>query len=85
MGKQFLVQEKDLEDRIVSCAIMSEYQLISYIDMSDCYNGIEFEVFDVSEFGVAKHLNYTGWQPHLLIELEDDDGNVIVSGYGTDH
>ena len=80
--------EKYLVQRIIddeSCAaLMTKAALISYIDMDDCH-GEDYRIFDVSEFGKVKELKYVGWQPHCLIELEDADGNVVVSGYGTDH
>lgn len=80
--------EKYLVQRMVEgelwSVLMTENALIDYIDMDDCH-GEDYKIFDVSEFGKIKELHYTGWQPRCLIELSDADGNIVVSGYGTDH
>lgn len=80
--EKYLVQRM-IDDEL--CAVlMTKKELIDYIDMDDCH-GEEYKVFDVSEFGKIKELHYVGWQPQCLIELKDADGNIVVSGYGTDH
>lgn len=80
--------EKYLVQRIIDgeshAELMTKAALINYIDMDDCH-GEDYKVFDVSEFGKVKELEYVGWQPHCLIKLKDANGNVVVSGYGTDH
>ena len=80
--------EKYLVQRIIDgeshAELMTKAALINYIDMDDCH-GEDYKVFDMSEFGKVKELEYVGWQPHCLIELKDANGNVVVSGYGTDH
>ena len=80
--KQYLVQR--MSDGEVFLSLMTEGTLIDYIDMSDCYDE-DYEIFDVSEFGKIKSLHYVGWQPRCLIEIADEDGNIVISGYGTDH
>ena len=79
----FLVQRK-IENEI-HIQIMNTSELIHYINMSDCYNE-EYEIFDcASEFGKVKKLHYVGWQPNCLIEIADEDGNIVLRGYGEDH
>ena len=80
--KKYLVQ-RNIDGEIYP-NLMTEKELIDYIDMDDCHDE-EYKVFDVSEFGKIKELHYAGWKPHCLIELHDKDGNIVVSGYGTDH
>lgn len=80
--KKYLVQRM-VEDEFWS-TLMTENELIDYIDMDDCH-GEDYKIFDISEFGKIKELRYAGWKPHCLIELHDADGNIVVSGYGTDH
>ena len=42
-------------------------------------------LFDLSEFGKPRELFYVGWQPGCLIQLRDEHGNIVISGYGSDH
>jgi hypothetical protein len=46
---------------------------------------VELHVYDITEFGKIKPLHYTGWQPGCLVEYTDDEGNVVIRGYGKDH
>lgn len=81
--KQFLVQR--IIDNEMCVSLMTPRELINYINMDDCHNET-YEIFDVlSTFGEVKKLHYTGWQPNCLIEVADENGNVVLSGYGTDH
>ena len=80
--KRFLVQR--MKDNEMWCSLMSDYELIDYINFSDCHDEY-YRIFEVSEFGKAKPCHYKGWQPMCLIEVVDEDGNVVLSGYGEDH
>lgn len=80
--RKFLVQQ--LINGEVCQSIFSEVQLISYLDMFDCYDG-EFKIFDVSAFGQFKEVFYSGWLPNRFIKIIDSDGNIVASGFGTDH
>lgn len=80
--KTFLVQK--LADNGVSGVICSEGQLIHDISMSDCYNE-EYRIFDISTFGEIREVFYKGWQPNCLIEVIDNMGNIVASGYGIEH
>lgn len=80
--KKYLVQR--IIDGESYAEPMTKAALINYINMDDCH-GENYKVFDVSEFGKVKELEYVGWQPYCLIELKDANGNVVISGYGTDH
>ena len=80
--KKFLVQRKS--DGETWCSLMNSHELIDYINFSDCHNE-EWKIYDASEFGKAKPCHYKGWQPMCLIEVVDEDGNVVLSGYGEDH
>jgi hypothetical protein len=80
--RKFLIQQI-INDQVCQ-GIYSEMQLIRYLDMSDCYDG-EYKIYDVTDFGQVKEVFYNGWLPGRLIKITDIDGNVVVSGYGTDH
>lgn len=80
---KFLVQK--VIDNEIYPVIMTESELISYIDMEDCYDDEMYEIFDCSMFGEVKKLNYVGWRPNRLIEIADESGNIVLSGYGTNH
>lgn len=80
---RYLVQ-RQVDGEIIP-TIMSEIRLIDYINMADCH-GESYEIFDCeSRFGEVRKLHYKGWQPKGLIELVDERGEVVVSGYGEDH
>lgn len=79
---KFLVQ-KHIEGETYT-RICTETELISYLDMSDCSDE-EYRIFDISFWGKVKEVFYRGWQSNRLIEVVDNDGNVVLSGYGTDH
>ena len=80
--RRFLVQRigEDYED----VSLMTEGELIHYIDMQDYYSET-FEIYEVTEFGKVVHIHYVGWQPMCLIEFATDDGTIVLSGYGVDH
>ena len=84
MDKNYLVQML-FDDGESSARLMNERELIDFVNMDDCYSEIEYEVYDVSVFGKINQLHYVGWQKGCLIELADNDGNIVVSGYGEDH
>lgn len=85
MAKQFLLQRKDEGE--VTNSIMSENQLINFIDMLDCTDISldDCNIYLISEFGDPRLCFYKGWQPGNLIEIEDWECNLVLSGYGTDH
>lgn len=88
MEKLYVVQRifnKGCEDEEYCCSFMNDYELIEYVDMSDCYDYEDYEIWDMSEFGKAKRIHYVGWQPNCLIEFADENGEIVLSGYGTDH
>lgn len=80
--KQFLVQR--MIDEEIYSSIMTQRELINYIDMDDCH-GEQYEIYDISKFGEVKKLHYVGWQRNCLIEIADENGNIVLRGYGTDH
>ena len=67
--------------------LMSEAELVEWFDMSDCYPSFDYEIYavDTSVKGAPFKITYVGWQPKCLIEFVDEQGNVVASGYGTDH
>lgn len=81
-NKVYLVQR--IIDGEFMCSLMNDLELIHYIDMQDICTE-EYTIWDMSEVGKARRLHYSGWQPGCLIEIIDEDGNVVVSGYGVDH
>ena len=85
MERQFLVQrillwaENEREN-----TLMSAGELIHYIDMQD-YCEEDYHIYEITEFGTIIPIYYFGWQPDCLIEFVDDNGTVVLSGYGVDH
>ena len=84
MNKDYLVQ-MIFDDGDFSATLMTERELIHFVDFLDCNLVDHYKVYDVSTFGKLNQLHYRGWQPHCLIEFVDDQGNVVISGYGEDH
>ena len=80
--KEFLVQRIFEGERFNS--IMDGNELIHYIDMSDCHNE-QWRIYSIDEFGVVAPIHYVGWQPDCLIEFANDNGEIVLSGYGIDH
>lgn len=78
----FLVQKCYEAD--VCGTIYTENELISFINMSDCSDE-EYRIYDISVFGNVREVHFMGWKYGGLIEIADSNGNIIVSGYGTDH
>jgi len=70
------------KERIV---LLSENELIRMEDESD-FTDISFnKILDVTDSNNIKEIHYRGWQPGCLIEFVDNDNNVVLRGYGTDH
>ena len=80
--RKFLIQQI-INDQVCQ-GIYSEMQLISYLDMSDCYDG-EYKIYDVTDLDRLRNCSTMDGLPGRLIKITDIDGNVVVSGYGTDH
>lgn len=80
--KKFIVQR--VIDNELSLTVMSEEELIRYIDEDDLHQET-YQIYDGSAFGEMKKLSYAGWQPNCVIELVDETGKVVLRGYGTDH
>lgn len=83
--RQFLVQricnwDEDSRDN----TIMTSSELIHYIDMQDICSE-NYKIYEITEFGMPIEIFYRGWQPGCLIEFADSKGQIILSGYGTDH
>ena len=80
---KFLAYINDYDGERV--ALLSENELIKMEDESD-FTGIWFKkIFDVTDSENIKEIRYRGWQPDCLIEFVDNDDNVVLRGYGTDH
>lgn len=84
MNKNYLVQMV-LDDGDFSVTLMTEQELVHFVNFLDCNPVDRYKVYDVSTLGEINRLYYRGWQPHCLIEFEDEYDNVVVSGYGEDH
>ena len=83
--KIFLVQRHDnYDDDTTFASIMTESELINYINMSDCFDE-QYEIYLISTFGVVEKCHYVGWQPGCLIEIVNSSNEIIARGYGTDH
>ena len=82
---EFLVQYAIEGSEKIINKIVNSCWIIKATNESD-FNGIEeMNVFDVTDLGKIKPLQYRGWQPGCLIEYVDDKNNVVIHGYGTDH
>lgn len=87
MERQFLVQriiDMGTDDEYRCSSIMTADELIHYIDMQD-YCTETYKLYEVTEFGKVVPIFYAGWQPGCLIEFINSYGNVVLSGFGTDH
>jgi hypothetical protein len=80
--RKFLVQAIGEDYKRVE--LMSEAELIKFIDFQDIY-GESFYIYEVTEFGYVEELHYVGWQPMCLIEFANAEGEIVLTGYGTDH
>jgi predicted transcriptional regulator len=80
--RKFLVQRigEDYED----ASLMTASELINYIDMQDIVTET-FEIYEVTNFGYVTPIHYVGWQPMCLIEFANAEGEIVLTGYGTDH
>lgn len=79
---KFVVQRIIADE--LSLVVMTEEELIRYIDQSDVHNET-YQIYNGSVFGEMRKLTYAGWQPNRLIEVVNETGDVVFSGYGTDH
>ena len=79
---QYVVQR--VIDGNLSLSVMTDEELIRYIDEGDLHQEM-YQIYNGTTFGEMKKVSYVGWQPNCLIELVDEAGNVVLSGYGTDH
>ena len=80
--QEFLVQRISDGERFNS--IMDGNELVNYINMSDCH-GEQWRIFAIDEFGVVTPIHYVGWQPNCVIEFANEAGEIVLSGFGTDH
>jgi hypothetical protein len=68
--------------------MMSGYEIINRIDMSDCYYE-ELEIYDVGFGKNPTRLYVRGcWHDFknpLYIKIVDENGKIYFDGYGTDH
>jgi hypothetical protein len=73
------------EDGEMIRSIVSESALIQMVNEADI-TGLELvKVLDIADPEAIRELHYVGWQPRCLIEFKDNDGNVVIRGYGEDH
>ena len=63
---------------------MTADELIRYIDMQD-YCTERYRIYEITQYCAPMEIFYRGWQPGCLIEFCDGKGQIILSGYGTDH
>lgn len=80
--RKFLVQRigEDYED----VSLMTANELINYIDMQDIYSET-FEIYEVTNFGYVTPIRYIGWRPNCEISFANEEGEIVLTGYGTDH
>ena len=86
--EQFLLIRKSIDDSepYLNAKIVTAGEVIDYVNFTDIYSDFEdYEVYAIKDIGQVERLTYVGWQPGCLIELKDNNGNVVLSGYGDDH
>lgn len=88
-NNQFLVQCLDSFTGETWASFKTAKQLIDFVDLDDCYDFV-YSVYDASsKFGEIKPLVVKGcwhdFRDPLKIVIEDEDGNVVLVGYGSDH
>lgn len=85
---RFFVHILHPDDNTYTTTLYTWSQILSFVDMSDCHDD-EIRVFYSPEYGKVEELEVLGtWHDKddpLLIELVNQKGEVIRSGYGTDH
>lgn len=64
--------------------VMTADELIHYIDMQD-YCTERYKIYEITQYCAPMEIFYRGWQPGCLIEFCDRNGQIVLSGYGTDH
>lgn len=82
----YLVQIEIECDDSLGVKLMNEYEIIKTTNEMD-FNGISrMRVWEVhKELGKVRELHSLGWQPNCLIQYADEDGTIVISGYGEDH
>lgn len=80
--RKFLVQRigEDYED----VSLMTVNELINYIDFQDICSET-FEIYEVTDFGCVTPIHYVGWKPNCEISFANAEGEIVLTGYGTDH
>ena len=75
------------DEKTADIKMMTEAELVKWFDMSDCYPSFDYEIYavDTRVKGLPFEIHFVGWQPNCLIEFADDNGEVVIRGYGTDH
>ena len=83
----FLAIIRDRYDGSMNASFMTPNQIIDFISMDDCHN-MAAEFYDLTS-GVPELLTVYGtwhnFDDPLYIKLENQQGEIVVSGYGTDH
>lgn len=87
MENKYFVQIRDAIGELF-IHVLSENEIIRRADMHDCSDE-EFAIWRTTGFGEIEPLKLLlPWHnpdEPLLIEVVDLSGNVVFSGYGTDH
>jgi len=77
--RKFLVQR--IGENYEDVSLMTEDELINYIDMQVIYNET-FEIYEVTNFGYVTPIYYVGKRPNYEISFKNDDGEIVLTGYG---
>jgi hypothetical protein len=83
----FIMVERDKEE-IIGISTVTKNEIIVSIDFSDCYP-FECYIYYLDEKDMQfKQVKIKAWHDSgdpLCIEVLDQNNNVLLSGYGTDH
>ena len=85
--KEFLLQVK-YPDGEISSSVQPEVVIINRFGFSDCEPDVEYEVFDLSDFGHPVRLEHipamsAPFNHHVFISTET--GEVMIEGYSPEH
>ncbi len=72
-------------DEEIQRKLMTDEELIKFVDESDFTNVSGIQIFDITNPQNIFEISYVGWQPNCLIEFVDNRNEVVLRGYGTDH
>lgn len=89
MNQYLLVEWENTDKSDIGFFVADDNKILDRIDFDDCYPG-NYEVYYFDKIGMQfkKARVYGCWhnpREPLYIKIEDQEGNILFDGYGTDH